>query len=262
MPEHRHRKHLGQHFLHDPAIIERIINAVSPRPGQTIFEIGPGAGAITVPLLQRCGELYAVEMDKTVVPLLQRQCEGVGVLHLHRGDVLKLDVDAFLPEQPERVRLVGNLPYNISTPLFFHLARYLHRFQDLHVMVQKEVAERIVSPPNSKQYGRLSVMMQYYFEAYILFHIGPGAFNPPPKVDSSVVFLKPHEQVPVDVGNVALFKEIVAAAFAQRRKTIRNALKNKVSSAVLEIAAVDPGCRAENLSLADFAAISRAAYMH
>ena len=257
MNEHRHRKHLGQHFLHDPFVIERIITAVSPQAGQTVFEVGPGAGAISVPLLQASGALYVVEMDDTVVPLLKRHCEGLGQLHIHQGDVLKLDIDQFVPKTLGQIRLVGNLPYNISTPLFFHFAKYLHRFQDLHVMVQKEVAERVVSAPDCKQYGRLSVMMQYYFHAEILFHIGPGAFNPPPKVDSSVMRLLPHKQPPVEVGDIGLFKEIVAAAFGQRRKTIRNTLKNKVSPVALEAAGINPGLRPENLTLADFAAISR-----
>jgi len=254
---HRPRKRFGQNFLHDPGVIHRIVHAINPRPGERLVEIGPGLGALTRPLLQAIGRLDVVELDRDVIPHLQEACAGYGDLTIHNVDALKYDFTALATEQP--LRVVGNLPYNISTPLLFHLLDQLPAIQDMHFMVQKEVAERLAAPPNTEHYGRLGIMVQLRCQVELLLNVGPGAFKPPPKVDSAVVRLTPYPQPPIDVHNLEHFAALVTRAFSQRRKTLRNALKGSLTADEISELGIDPGKRPETLDLADFAALSNAA---
>ena len=254
-PVHRARKRFGQHFLHDQSIIQNLIRAIHPEPGQSIVEIGPGQGALTYPLLQKCGELTAIELDRDLIPVLRQQSQSLGTLHLINRDVLNIELSS-LPLKPP-LRLVGNLPYNISTPLMFHLLAESALIQDMHFMLQKEVAERIIASPNSKLYGRLSVMMQYYCRSESLFDVDPRCFSPPPKVVSAIIRLIPHTTPTVAIDNKQLLDIVVQTAFNQRRKTISNSLKKLVSRDTIQAIGLDPNARAENLSLADFALLSQ-----
>lgn len=253
---HQARKRFGQNFLHDPAVIGRIIRAIAPRPGERLVEIGPGLGALTRPLLQAAGRLDVVEIDRDVIPHLQQACAGCGELRIHNADVLKFDF-ATLAEA-HRLRLVGNLPYNISTPLIFHLLQQLPVIGDMHFMLQREVAERLAAAPATEQYGRLSVMVQWRCTVELLFTVGPGAFKPAPKVDSAVVRLAPHREAPVTVKNERRFAELVNKAFSQRRKTLRNALKPLLTTAEIEALGIESSRRPETLSLSDYARLSNA----
>lgn len=253
---HRARKRFGQHFLHDNNIIAKILDSIDPQEDDYLLEIGPGRGALTYPLLQRCGRLTAVELDRDLVSLLRRGSASHGDLEVINADILKYELDN-LPSS-KRIRVVGNLPYNISTPLMFHLMKSVERIQDMHFMVQKEVALRIVAPENSREYGRLSVMMQYFCRCRYLFDVAPGCFTPPPRVESAVIRLHPHSQPVAEIGDFTLFSNIVQAAFGQRRKTILNSLKQWVASELFDVCQIDKNLRAENLSLSDFACLSRA----
>ncbi len=252
---HTPRKRFGQNFLHDQQVIQKIVAAIQPKPDDHLIEIGPGLGALTRQLLPLLNQLEAIELDRDLIPHLQKQCSSIGSLSIHSGDVLKLDF-ATLAQDDRPLRLVGNLPYNISTPLIFHLLERHTLIQDMHFMLQKEVVDRLSAQPNSRDYGRLSVMVQRHCKVEPLFSIGPGAFNPPPKVHSSVVRLTPWLQPPVDIMNEKRFSQIVSAAFSQRRKTIRNSLKSLVSGEQFEATAIDPTRRAETLSLDEFATLS------
>ncbi len=250
---HVPRKRFGQHFLHDPGIIDRICATIAPVAGESLVEIGPGLGAITLPLLQRAGAMDVVELDRDVLPILRRRTQGQGELRIHVADALAFDFCS-LPGHP--LRLVGNLPYNISTPLLFHLMEGIQCIRDMHFMLQKEVVTRLAAGPGSRDYGRLSVMIQYHCEVEELFDIGPGAFRPPPRVRSTLVRLVPHAQPPVRLEDPASLERVVARAFAHRRKTLRNALEGLLGTAAIEAAGLDPGVRPERLSLADFAALA------
>ena len=253
---HRARKRFGQHFLHDRNIIERILQSVDPQPGDRLIEIGPGQGALTWPLLQRCGQLTAIELDRDLIPVLQQKSVPYGKLQLINADILEFDLASLGGK--EMIRLVGNLPYNISTPLMFHVLDSIAQISDMHFMVQKEVAQRIVAEPGNGHYGRLSIMLQYQCECQYLFDVPPGSFTPPPKVDSAVIRLLPRAEPEHDIGDYANFSAIVQSAFGQRRKTLSNSLKNMFSREEIIACDVDPGLRAENLSLGDFAKLSRA----
>ncbi|TNG00272.1 MAG: 16S rRNA (adenine(1518)-N(6)/adenine(1519)-N(6))-dimethyltransferase RsmA [Gammaproteobacteria bacterium] len=255
MTLHRPRKRFGQHFLHDPLVLDKIVLSIEPDNTDTIVEIGPGEGALTCPLLTRLDKMIAIELDRDLAPALQEKCQPIGELELHNTDALKFDFCQLITGN-KKIRIVGNLPYNISTPLLFHLADHARCIQDLHVLVQREVAHRIISPPGNKNYGRLSVMMQLYFFTEALFEVSPGAFRPPPKVQSTFLRLIPHSQPPVEILNQNRFSSIVAAAFSQRRKTLRNCLKGILDSSQIEQAGIDPGVRAETLPLEAFAALS------
>jgi len=252
---HRPRKRFGQHFLHDRNVIERILRSIDPRPGDRLVEIGPGQGALTWPLLQRCGTLTAIELDRDLVPMLQQESTRHGELQLINADILEFDLASLGGEQG--IRLVGNLPYNISTPLMFHVLDSVAHIADMHFMVQKEVAERIVAEPGNGHYGRLSIMLQYRCECRYLFDVQPGSFTPPPRVDSAVIRLVPRAEPEHDVGDYANFSAIVQTAFGQRRKTLSNSLRNTLSREAIAACDIDPGLRAENLSLGDFAKLSR-----
>lgn len=253
---HRPRKRFGQHFLHDPAIIRRIAEAVDPSPDDHVIEIGPGQGALTEALLPRVKRLDAIEIDRDLAASLEQRFSASPGLEVHCADALALALGA-LGETPMRV--VGNLPYNISTPLIFHLLDQIALVRDMHFMLQREVVRRLCAAPGEADYGRLGVMVSYYCRCQRLFGVGPGAFQPPPKVSSDVVRLVPHAEPPVSVSDPRLLSEVVARAFGQRRKTLRNALKPLLSSEAIAAAGVDPGERAERLSLADFAALTEAA---
>ena len=249
------RKRFGQNFLQDPAVIARIITAISPKPGERLVEIGPGRGAITLDLLTATGKLEAVELDPELIDSLAKRCEGKGSLTLHHADALHFDL-CHLLRGDERIRLVGNLPYNISTPLLFHFLVQRHCLLDMHFMLQKEVVDRIVAPPGSRTYGRLSVMVQTWCQADALFTIPPQAFYPAPQVESAFFRLIPYGSLPFPVTNPSWHEWLVAQAFSQRRKTLRNTLKGWVSEAIFHQLEIDAGQRAEALSVASFAKLA------
>ena len=253
---HRARKRFGQHFLHDQNIIDLILRAINPLPGDHLVEIGPGQGALTYPLLQRCKDLIAIELDRDLVPVLQRESKRYGNLEVINADILEFNLASLGKEK--KFRLLGNLPYNISTPLMFHVLESMSQIEDMHFMVQKEVGLRIVAGPGNNNYGRLSVMFQYRCECQYLFDVGPGSFSPPPKVDSAVVRMTPLTEPAHDIGDEKIFSAIVQAAFGQRRKTISNSLRSQVSRESISACGIDPSLRAENLTIGDFARLSRA----
>ena len=248
---HRPRKRFGQNFLHDQSVIERILDAIDPRSGEHLVEIGPGQGALTKGLLQRCGEIDAIELDRDLLQPLADRCAAYGTLNLHSADALKFDFRQ-LQRDDRPLRLVGNLPYNISTPLLFHLLSQGKVICNMHFMLQKEVVDRMAASPGSRTYGRLSVMLQARCEVIPLFDIGPESFDPPPKVDSSVVRLLPLENPPVSTDDLDGFGELVGLAFGQRRKTLRNNLKKRINEREISSLGIDPGCRPETLSLQEF----------
>jgi 16S rRNA (adenine1518-N6/adenine1519-N6)-dimethyltransferase len=252
---HIARKRFGQNFLRDSSVIRHIIACLGLRPGQHWVEIGPGQGALTEPLLQAGARLDVIELDRDLVALLKKKFAGQPHLDIHSADALKFDFSS-LSEQGERLRVVGNLPYNISTPLMFHLLNSADCIEDMHFMLQKEVVDRLCAEPGGKQYGRLSVMMQYYCETEHLFDVPPESFDPAPKVISSIVRLTPHRRPPVQIDSRDKLNRIVTQAFSQRRKTLRNSLKNLVSDSDLDTLSIDPKLRAENLTLQDFAKLS------
>jgi 16S rRNA (adenine1518-N6/adenine1519-N6)-dimethyltransferase len=256
--DHRPRKRFGQNFLHDATVIDRIIRAVKPMPGDRLVEIGPGLGALTTPLLQAAGALDVVELDRDLIPYLQETLGPLGALRIHNADALRFDFRE-LASAGEKLRVVGNLPYNISTPLIFHLIEQADVVRDMHFMLQKEVVDRLAAPPDTEDYGRLGVMVQYYCKVERLFTVAPGSFHPVPKVDSAVVRLTPHAQPPVRVDDEQMFARIVAQGFSQRRKTLRNTLRGLVEAEVMAALDIDPGRRAETLSLAEFAALANVA---
>jgi 16S rRNA (adenine1518-N6/adenine1519-N6)-dimethyltransferase len=252
---HRARKRFGQHFLHDKNIIDKILRAISPGEGENLLEIGPGQGALTYPLLRQCKKLTAVELDRDLIPQLSRRSVEYGDLDIINTDILDFDISGLPGEKPYRI--VGNLPYNISTPLMFHLLKSTGRIIDMHFMVQKEVAQRIVAPVNSDHYGRLSIMMQYQCECQYLFDVAPGCFTPPPKVNSAIIRLIPLTHPQFEVGDSELFATLVKTAFGQRRKSISNSLKTMVSAEVFHRCGIDKQLRAENLQGQDYARLSR-----
>jgi 16S rRNA (adenine1518-N6/adenine1519-N6)-dimethyltransferase len=249
------RKRFGQHFLHDPGVLARIVAAIDPRPGERIVEIGPGRGALTLPLLERCRRLEAIEIDRDLVLLLRERAAGKGELVVHEADALEVDYRA-LAGEGGKLRVCGNLPYNISTPLLFRLLGAREAIADMHFMLQKEVVERIVAPPGGKSYGRLTVMLAAACRAEALFRVGRGAFQPPPAVDSAVVRLVPHAEPPFALPDEDRFARVVAAAFSMRRKTLRNSLHGLVDAAGFAAARVDAGRRPETLAAAEFARLA------
>ncbi|HYA36857.1 MAG TPA: 16S rRNA (adenine(1518)-N(6)/adenine(1519)-N(6))-dimethyltransferase RsmA [Candidatus Methylomirabilis sp.] len=256
MKEHRARKRFGQHFLHDRGVIGRIVAALAPRPEDRIVEIGPGTGALTRALLTHVAHLDAVELDRDLVARLQTEFPA-GKLTLHSADALKYDF-CQLARDGRKLRLIGNLPYNISTPLLFHLLDQAFCIQDMLFMLQKEVVTRLGAAPGGKDYGRLSVMIQYRCAVENLFDVASGAFTPPPQVDSSVVRLAPHAAPPVVVNDPDKFARLVQAAFASRRKVLRNTLKNFLRAEEMLALGIDPIRRAETLTLVEFATLSNA----
>jgi 16S rRNA (adenine1518-N6/adenine1519-N6)-dimethyltransferase len=250
--QHVRRKRFGQHFLVDRHYIRRIVEAIDPRSDDLMVEIGPGLGALTRPLLERVRHLTAVEIDRDLVAALRREFAPER-LTLWEQDALAFDFAAL----GQGLRVVGNLPYNISSPLLFRLAAVRAMLRDLHLTLQKEVVDRMTAAPDTPAYGRLSVMLQYRFAVEPLFDVPPGAFRPAPRVESTVARLRPLHPVTV-VADESIFAEVVSRAFRQRRKTLRNALKGVVSPDVLETLGIDPGARGEVLSIAAFVAIANA----
>jgi len=252
--KHQARKRFGQNFLHDPAIIQRIVQVINPQPGERLVEIGPGKGAITFPLLAACKRLEVIELDRDLVRPLAEKAPEFGELVIHQQDALRFDFSALAAG--ERLRTVGNLPYNISTPLLFHLIAQSDSIQDMHFMLQKEVVNRMAATPGSRDYGRLSVMIQYRCKVEPLFHVGPGAFQPAPRVDSAFVRLTPWPQPCVAVKDTECLAALVRQAFSQRRKTLRNTLKGLLSEQAIQATGTDPSARPESISLEQFAALA------
>jgi 16S rRNA (adenine1518-N6/adenine1519-N6)-dimethyltransferase len=243
--EHVTRKRFGQHFLRDGEIIARIVQAVDPRPGQRIVEIGPGEGAITLPLLRKAGRLTVIELDRDLLPRIAARCAGLGEVEMIQADVLTVDLGAMAAGG--LLRVVGNLPYNISSPILFHCIEHLDAIEDMHFMLQKEVVERMAAAPGSKVYGRLSVMLQLACRVEPLIAVPPGAFRPPPKVDSAVVRLVPLPREERPMAHQAMIARLVRAAFGQRRKTLSNSLHGLASADAMAAVGIDPGKRAEQL---------------
>jgi 16S rRNA (adenine1518-N6/adenine1519-N6)-dimethyltransferase len=247
MTGHVPRRRFGQNFLVDPHYIDRIVEAVDPQPGDSLVEIGPGLAALTARLVERAGHLVAIEIDRDLAARLRARFPPAS-LTLHEADALDFDFTAL----GERLRVVGNLPYNISSPLLFHLAAFEAKLRDVHVMLQKEVVARMTASPGTPDYGRLSVMLQVRFAVTRLFTVPAGAFRPAPKVESAVARLVPLGASAPALADAALFARIVAAAFGQRRKTLRNALHALADAPSIAAADVDPGARGETLRVADF----------
>jgi len=253
MHGHRARKRFGQNFLADTHYIARIIDAVAPRPGDNLVEIGPGLGALTDRLIERAARIAAIEIDRDLAARL-RETHGPEELVLHEGDALTFDFSVL----GENLRVVGNLPYNISSPLLFHLAGFDSQLRDIHVMLQREVVMRMAAAPGTPDYGRLSVMLQSKFSVARLFIIPPGAFQPAPKVDSAFVRLVPLGAARPVITDQRLFAHVVTAAFGQRRKTLRNALTSLCSVDTMRSVGIDPAARGETLSVADFVRLANA----
>jgi len=249
------KKRLGQHFLHDPAVIRRIVAAIRPQPGDTMVEIGGGPGALTIPLSDKLESLHVVEVDRELAAALPSRIAHPERLVVHEADALRFDFGA-LATGPRSLRVVGNLPYNISTPLLFHLLEFVAVIKDLHVMLQREVVDRMTAAPGGKDYGRLTVMLALWVRAETCFDIGPGAFTPPPKVWSTVVRLVPHAAPPFPVQDHARFARLVAQLFSMRRKTLGRSLKGWLTPEQIAGVGIDPKARPETLAPADFARLA------
>ncbi|HEY3700020.1 MAG TPA: 16S rRNA (adenine(1518)-N(6)/adenine(1519)-N(6))-dimethyltransferase RsmA [Spongiibacteraceae bacterium] len=252
--EHRARKRFGQNFLRDQNIIQRIVRAIHPRATETLLEIGPGLGALTSELLETDCELLALELDRDLVAMLTQKFGDNTRFHLQQGDALKLDLSSLAIDT--KLRIVGNLPYNISTPLIFHLLRQSRHIVDMHFMLQKEVVQRLAAAPGNKEYGRLGIMTQYFCRIEPLLDVPPSAFSPQPKVQSAVVRLTPYAALPHPAKSVETLQQIVRTAFNQRRKTLRNALQTLLSAEQITACGIDPGVRPETLSLTDYVALA------
>jgi 16S rRNA (adenine1518-N6/adenine1519-N6)-dimethyltransferase len=252
---HKARKRFGQNFLHDHNIIYNILVNIQPQPEDHWVEIGPGLGALTEPLIQENITLDVIELDRDLVQYLTNKFADNKNLTIHSADALSFDFSK-LSSQDKKLRIIGNLPYNISTPLLFHLLNNAFCIEDMHFMLQKEVVDRICAPPGSKKYGRLSVMMQYYCEAEKLFDVPAESFNPIPKVTSAIVKLIPHQVPPVDIPSIEKLSKTVTTAFSQCRKTIRNSLKTVISEQQIIDLEINPELRAESISLFEFAKLS------
>ncbi|UTW44931.1 16S rRNA (adenine(1518)-N(6)/adenine(1519)-N(6))-dimethyltransferase RsmA [bacterium SCSIO 12696] len=255
LTDHRARKRFGQNFLVDDNIIEKIVAAINPKDGDNLVEIGPGQGALTRPLLDRCPQLQVVELDRDLAALLTDKFHNYPEFKLHQGDALKTDFLQFKCNETP-LRIVGNLPYNISTPLIFHLLGYAGNVSDMHFMLQKEVVDRLAASPGDKTYGRLTVMAQYHCQIEPLFVVPPGSFHPAPKVQSAIVRLLPYKQPPYVAADPKLLHKLVSTCFQQRRKTLRNSLKHFAPAEQLATLAIDLNLRPEVLAVKDFVSLS------
>lgn len=251
---HQARKRFGQNFLHDPGVIEQIIRAINPKPEDDIVEIGPGLGALTEEILAVNPRLQVVELDRDLIPVLRTKFFNYPEFRIHEADALKFDFSELMVDRP--LRIIGNLPYNISTPLIFHLLAQAGVVQDMHFMLQKEVVQRMAAVPGDNNYGRLGIMTQYFCRVQPLFEVGSGAFRPAPKVDSAIVRLVPHKTLPQQAKDLETLQAVVRTAFNARRKTLRKALGGLVSVEQLQSLGINDGLRPENLSLADYVAIA------
>jgi len=252
MAKHRARKRFGQHFLSDPGVIDAIIRAVHPTSDDVIVEIGPGQGAITDALARNAGHLHAIELDRDLVARLRRQYDDNPDVTVHEADALEFDFAVL----GDRIRVVGNLPYNISTPLLFHLLKFREQILDMHFMLQKEVVDRMAAGPGSKAYGRLGIMLGCHLNIESLFDVPPDAFEPPPEVTSAVVRLDPLPPGTFEIDNEAGLSTLVATAFMQRRKTLRNSLKKLVEGSDFAAVGIDAGLRPEQISIAEYVRLS------
>ncbi|WP_448565614.1 16S rRNA (adenine(1518)-N(6)/adenine(1519)-N(6))-dimethyltransferase RsmA [Thalassotalea ganghwensis] len=252
---HQAKKRFGQNFLHNDAIISKIVDAINPEPGENLLEIGPGLGALTEPVVERAGALSVVELDRDLAHRLKHHPFLAPKLTIYEQDALKFDFSQ-LATADKPLRVFGNLPYNISTPLIFHLLSFKAHIQDMHFMLQKEVVERMASGPNCKAFGRLSIMTQYQCQVVPVMEIGPEAFQPPPKVDSAIVRLIPRKTVDNPVSDLNLLNTVCLTAFNQRRKTIRNSFKTLMDVEQLQNLGIDPSLRPENLTINDYIAIA------
>lgn len=253
---HRARKRFGQNFLHDPQVIGRIVKAIAPKPTDILVEIGPGLGALTEPVAEAAGHLTVVELDRDLAERLQHHPVLASKLTIHQADAMKFDFTS-LVTPGQKLKVFGNLPYNISTPLLFHLFQYADQIENMHFMLQKEVVQRMTATHGSKAFGRLSIMTQYYCHAMPVVEVGPGAFKPAPKVDSAVVRLLPKaiaERAPVPA---EVLNRVCLEAFNQRRKTIRNCFSNFATAEQLEQLGLNPGTRPEQLSVEDFIKVAQ-----
>jgi 16S rRNA (adenine1518-N6/adenine1519-N6)-dimethyltransferase len=253
----RARKRFGQHFLHDPAITARIVAAIAPRAGAALVEIGPGRGALTAPLLASGCQLDAVEIDRDLAAGLRARFGQLPNFHLHECDALTVDWHALAAARGQRLRVVGNLPYNISTPLLFGLLAAADAIADMHFMLQKEVVDRIVAPPGGSAYGRLTAMLAPRVAATRMLDVGPGAFTPPPRVHSAVIRLEVNP-APPEWALLPAYAAVVTAAFGQRRKTLRNALARLLTAEQIRACGIDPADRAERLAPTQFGSLALA----
>ncbi|WP_047553289.1 16S rRNA (adenine(1518)-N(6)/adenine(1519)-N(6))-dimethyltransferase RsmA [Methylotenera sp. G11] len=249
--KHIAKKRFGQNFLTDQGVIDSLVDAISPKADDLMVEIGPGLGALTKPLLQKLNMLHVVEVDRDIIAWMQKEYAKNSIT-IHNSDALKFDFGSL----GENLRVVGNLPYNISTPILFHLLDNVKHITDMHFMLQKEVVERMVAEPSTAAYGRLSVMLQYRLQMEYLFTVPPEAFDPAPKVESAFVRCVPHAVLPYVANDEALFAKVVTAAFGQRRKTLRNTLKGLLDDEGFTALNIDSQQRAENLHVADFVMIA------
>jgi 16S rRNA (adenine1518-N6/adenine1519-N6)-dimethyltransferase len=251
----RAKKRLGQHFLHDPNVIRKLIDTIRPQPAERMVEIGGGPGALTIPLVERLEELHVVEVDRDLAAALPTRVAHPERLVVHEADALDFDFGA-LAHGPHSLRVVGNLPYNISTPLLFHLLGFGALIKDLHVMLQREVVDRMTAAPGGKDYGRLTVMLSLWAKCEVCFDVGPGAFSPPPKVWSTVVRIVPHTTPPIVVPDYDRFAKLVAHLFSMRRKTLGRSLKGRLTAEQIASVGIDPMARPETLAPADFARLA------
>lgn len=257
MKDHATRKRFGQHFLTDTTLVDRMVRAIAPTDDQIVVEIGPGQGALTLPLLDRLNHLQVVELDRDLISRLERTIAAPRMT-IHAADALKFDFRS-LAKDGKKIRVVGNLPYNISTPLMFHLLDQADCIEDMHFMLQKEVVDRLTATPGTSDWGRLSVMVQYYCQNDYLFFVPPEAFSPPPRVDSAVVRLTPLAEPAVKATDFGIFRQLVNQAFTQRRKVISNALKSWLTAEQIVAAGVDPGKRPDAIGLTEFVNLANSA---
>jgi len=253
--KHKARKRFGQNFLNDFSVIENILGSLQLKDNEHFVEIGPGKGALTEPLIASGVQLDIIEIDRDLIAFLKQKYHKQENLRIFSSDALKFDYESLRVDK-EKIRIIGNLPYNISTPLLFHLFKNTSFIEDMHFMLQKELVNRICANPGTKKYGRLTVMSQYYCSAESLFDVPPESFDPAPKVDSAVIKFIPHETPPVKVNSIAVLNKVVTQAFSQRRKTLRNSLKSLIAESEIEALSIDPTLRAESISLEGFAKLS------
>ena len=252
---HKARKRFGQNFLNDPYVIDGIVSAINPKPGQNLVEIGPGLGAITEPVGKEVDKFTVIELDRDLAERLRNHPDLGDKLTIHEGDAMRFDFTQ-LVKPNNKLRIFGNLPYNISTPLMFHLFEFHKDIQDMHFMLQKEVVNRLAAGPGTKAYGRLTVMAQYFCKVMPVLEVPPSAFVPPPKVDSAVVRLTPYEDLPHPVTDLKWLDRVCREGFNQRRKTVRNCYKGLLDSDVLEELGINPSMRPENLTLEQFVSMA------
>lgn len=256
MHGHRARKRFGQNFLNDDQVIHDIVSAIGPQPQQHLVEIGPGLAALTEPVAETSGHLHVIELDRDLADRLEQHPRLSKLLTVHRNDALKFDFQALAADLGGKLRVFGNLPYNISTPLIFHILQSLDVVDDMYFMLQKEVVDRMAAGPGSKAYGKLSIMVQQCAEVSLVLDVPPEAFTPAPKVDSAVVRLAPYAHPPFPVKDRAMLNRVCQTAFNQRRKTMRNNLKELLSAEQLEALQINPGARPETLAVADYVRIA------